>query len=145
MCAKFKPSSLGLIGDSGVDERISRNGCQSFIAVDLRKAIERREVVPYLQPIVELRSGRLWGLEMLSRWQHSELGMIAPDQFIPLAETSGLIDTLCDSVMERLTKLCCLIFLYTFLCRSTWPPYRCIIGRLRHGFSRGWHYQLSIE
>jgi PAS domain S-box-containing protein len=73
----------------------------AFSSVDLRNAIERREVVPYFQPIVELRSGELRGFEMLARWQHPQLGVIPPDQFIPLAETSGLMDTLCGSVTKQ--------------------------------------------
>jgi c-di-GMP phosphodiesterase len=76
----------------------------AFSSVDLRNAIGRRDVVPYFQPIVELRSGDLWGFEMLTRWQHPQLGMIPSYQFIPLAETSGLMDTLRDSVTNRLTK-----------------------------------------
>lgn len=70
-------------------------------AEDLRTAIEHREVVPYFQPIVELRSGRLWGFEMLGRWQHPEWGMIPPSQFIPLAETSGLMDRLSATLAEQ--------------------------------------------
>jgi PAS domain S-box-containing protein len=72
-----------------------------FSSVDLRNAIERREVVPYFQPIVELRSGELWGFEVLARWQHPLLGIIPPDQFITLAETSGLMDALFDSITEQ--------------------------------------------
>ena len=51
-----------------------------FSAVDVRNAIERREVIPYFQPIVELRSGDLCGFEMLARWLHPQLGMIPPYQ-----------------------------------------------------------------
>ena len=74
---------------------------RTFSPADLQNAIERGEVVPYFQPIVELRSGELWGFEMLARWLHPQLGMIPPYQFIPLAETSGLMDTLCESVMRQ--------------------------------------------
>ncbi len=70
-------------------------------AGDLRNAIERREVIPYFQPIVELRSGRLWGFEMLGRWQHAEQGLISPGRFIPLAESSGLMDPLSDLLAEQ--------------------------------------------
>jgi EAL domain-containing protein (putative c-di-GMP-specific phosphodiesterase class I) len=74
---------------------------QTFSPADLQNAIERGEVVPYFQPIVELRSGELWGFEMLARWLHPQLGMIPPYQFIPLAETSGLMDPLCESVTKQ--------------------------------------------
>lgn len=73
----------------------------SFTINDLRNAIERREVVPYFQPIVELRSGRLWGFEVLSRWQHPQLGIVPPDQFIHVAETSALIKPLFEAVVAQ--------------------------------------------
>ena len=57
---------------------------------DLRRALESNEIVPYFQPIVELRSGLLTGFEVLARWQHPQRGLVPPDEFIPLAEKSGL-------------------------------------------------------
>lgn len=57
---------------------------------ELRRAIDSNEIVPYFQPIVELRSGLLTGFEVLARWQHPHRGMIGPDEFIPLAEKAGL-------------------------------------------------------
>ncbi len=59
-------------------------------ANDLRRALENNEIIPYFQPLVELRTGLLRGFEALARWQHPQRGLISPNEFIPLAESSGL-------------------------------------------------------
>jgi PAS domain S-box-containing protein len=74
---------------------------QPFPLIDLRSAIDRREVMPYFQPIVELRSGQLWGFEVLTRWHHAQLGVIPPDQFIPMAESTGLIGHLSETILAQ--------------------------------------------
>jgi diguanylate cyclase (GGDEF)-like protein len=57
----------------------------------LRRAIERSELVLHYQPRVDLRTGEITGMEALLRWLHPEAGMIPPLEFIPLAEDAGLI------------------------------------------------------
>ncbi|HHG9512205.1 TPA: EAL domain-containing protein [Citrobacter amalonaticus] len=67
----------------------------------LRRAILKGEIVPFYQPVVNGREGTLRGVEVLARWKHPKAGYISPASFIPLAEKSGLIIPLTQSLMEQ--------------------------------------------
>jgi EAL domain-containing protein (putative c-di-GMP-specific phosphodiesterase class I) len=62
-----------------------------MLETNLRKALERDEFVLQYQPKIDLRTGQITGVEALLRWDQPDLGMLQPNQFIPLAEETGLI------------------------------------------------------
>ncbi|MCC0178644.1 EAL domain-containing protein [Waterburya agarophytonicola K14] len=68
---------------------------------ELRQAIFHQELVLYYQPIYSLSNLKLIGFEALVRWQHPERGIVSPDNFIPLAEETGLIVALGQWVMDQ--------------------------------------------
>jgi diguanylate cyclase (GGDEF)-like protein len=67
---------------------------------DLRHALDHEQLVVHYQPVIDMRTGAVDTLEALVRWQHPQRGLIAPADFIPLAEESGLIVALGERVLQ---------------------------------------------
>jgi len=76
------------------------------IEAELRAAIERDELSIFFQPIVDLETGRIRSFEALVRWFHPEKGELRPDEFIPVAEETGVIITLGNWITSQAAKAC---------------------------------------
>jgi diguanylate cyclase (GGDEF)-like protein len=71
------------------------------LKADIRRALAENEFEPHYQPIVDLETGRITGVEALARWNHPERGLVAPAGFIPMAEETGLIIPIGSLVLHR--------------------------------------------
>jgi diguanylate cyclase (GGDEF)-like protein len=84
------------------EEEMDRHSRErEYLERELAKAIDAGAVNPWYQPIVDLKTREVIGFEALARWTHPELGEIAPDRFIPIAEDCGLIRKLSDHLLRR--------------------------------------------
>lgn len=72
-----------------------------FMEVKLRHALERDEFILYYQPQIHLASGYMIGAEALLRWQHPEMGLVSPKEFISLAEETGLVVNIGEWVLRE--------------------------------------------
>jgi diguanylate cyclase (GGDEF)-like protein len=83
------------------DRRLDPNAPQRLrLSGELRHALERRELELFYQPKVDMASRRLSGVEALIRWRHPTRGLVTPNDFIPLAERTGLIKPITDWAIE---------------------------------------------
>lgn len=71
---------------------------------DLRAALTQNQLQVHYQPKINIQTGRLSGVEALARWSHTERGIISPDEFIPLAEKTGVISTLTLYMLESCAR-----------------------------------------
>ncbi|MCP3669367.1 MAG: EAL domain-containing protein [Gammaproteobacteria bacterium] len=86
-------------------EEISQYSVRQLrLDADLHRALRRDELVLHYQAKVDLRSGAYVGMEALLRWNHPRLGLVPPVDFIPIAEQSGLIDQVSQSVISMVCK-----------------------------------------
>jgi diguanylate cyclase (GGDEF)-like protein len=90
--ALYRAKANGKAGYEVFDTEMHTEAVERLqLETDLRRAIERRELEVYYQPIVDLQTQQLKGFEALARWHHPTLGRVTPAKFIPLAEETGLI------------------------------------------------------
>ena len=87
-------------------EQDTNDAARLALAGELRRAIEAGELVVYYQPKADLSTGRIVGVEALVRWQHPTRGFIPPDQFVPIAERTGLIKPLSRYVLATALRQC---------------------------------------
>jgi diguanylate cyclase len=92
-----------VVYDPGLDRHSPR---RLGLLGQLRRALAAGELVVHYQPKADVRSGRIIGVEALVRWQHPEHGLLGPGEFVPLAETTGLIRPLTSYVLEAALRQC---------------------------------------
>lgn len=106
--ALFKAKSSGRNGYALYTEELTAHAQQRVeIAFELRRALEQEELRVYYQPVHDLQSSRLVGVEALVRWQHPQRGLVSPAEFIPIAERTGLIAEIDAWVMQQACRQMC--------------------------------------
>ncbi|WP_025128555.1 phosphodiesterase DibA [Pseudomonas sp. PH1b] len=106
--ALFKAKSAGRNGYALYTEELTAHAQQRVeIAFELRRALEQQELRVYYQPVHDLKSSRLIGVESLVRWEHPERGLVSPAEFIPIAERTGMIAEIDAWVMQQACRQMC--------------------------------------
>jgi diguanylate cyclase (GGDEF)-like protein len=76
------------------------------LVAELRPAIDERQLVLYYQPQIELRSGRITGVEALVRWNHPVRGLLTPETFVPAVEQSGFVQEFTRAILRSALEAC---------------------------------------
>ncbi len=101
-CAKASETGVEVYAEEHDEHSLDRLA----LAAQLRRGLDRGELVVHYQPKVPLHQGVGVAVEALVRWDHPQLGRIGPDGFIPLAEQTGIIRPLTERVLERALHQC---------------------------------------
>jgi diguanylate cyclase (GGDEF)-like protein len=96
--AKSEGRGVARLYDPEMDERVQG---RRILQSALRRAVARNEFVLHYQPVIDLASGRITGAEALVRWMHPERGLLAPAEFIGIAEETGLIVEIGEWVLRE--------------------------------------------
>ncbi|MBP5073028.1 EAL domain-containing protein [Pseudomonas chlororaphis] len=106
--ALFKAKSAGRDSYALYTEELTAHAQQRVeIAFELRRALEQQELRVFYQPVHDLASSRLVGVEALVRWEHPQRGLVPPGEFIPIAERAGLIAEIDAWVMQQACRQMC--------------------------------------
>ena len=96
-----KSKSASRFFDADMDARTQE---RDLIERDLPGAINKGDVRPYYQPLIDLQTKHIVGFEALARWRHPTLGEVSPERFIPVAESCGLIAELTDHLLRQAAR-----------------------------------------
>jgi len=100
--AMYQAKGLGKARHEIFNEQMHIQAIQRLeLENDLRQALKIKEFVLFYQPIIHLNTGELVGFEALVRWHHPEKGLISPDDFVPIAEETGLIIPLGEWILNQ--------------------------------------------
>lgn len=100
--ALYKAKELGGNSYYIYGEELKSQGFDRMLLLNqLRQAVEENQLVVDYQPQVDIKTGKILGVEALMRWNHPEKGLLYPDAFIPLAEESGLIIAMGDWILKK--------------------------------------------
>ena len=99
-----KRSALGVVRYHPTDEHGNRR--RLTLAAELRRAIDTEQLIAHYQPKMSLANDFIIGYEALARWEHPTRGLLTPDEFIPIAEQTGLITSLTQNILRQALYRC---------------------------------------